>query len=341
MSAPEPVVLYSDESDEDLPLGSDFGKFPIDPLTHLFFDDHHGNIIDVEKMTNEKKLNLLSFWCPPTHMTLYGVGRIDGVDGVYVVDVVDGVDVEPRIIFDCEKHQAINKYIEIKKTDAPLVFEVFVPEITHKIPKIGTGITTDIIQQIIANETETDPKRTGLYFFDFDMLLSQFGSLKFPENPESVTEKWVEQYAKYLFSDYIGTEPENGRLNLLKRMFNEIGPDRIYIITANRSAERMAASFVRLLQVLLTSFIPNHLVYVNFDLRQPKSDAIMSILGLKGGSKSKTRKTKRTKSNARKSKTKTRKTKRTKSNARKTKRTKSKARKTRSKASRRSRKNAR
>jgi hypothetical protein len=291
--------MSESEHTESAGLGSEF-VFPIDPSTHLFFDDQQGNIDDVENMTDDNELNLFSVWCLSTYMTLYIPGD------------------KPQY-FDCEKQK--DKYHEIKRTDAPLVF---VPGSTHKIHEIGTGITTDIIQQIIANE----PKRTGLYFFDFDMLLSQFGGLKFPENPESVTEEWLEQYAKYLFSDYIGAEPENGRLNLLKRMFQVIGPDRIYIITANPYASTTYALssgrnvtwyfeiFVRLLQVLLPSFIPTHLVYANTKV-QSKSTKIMQILESrpKGGARLKTRKTKRTKSKARKTRSKARRTKRTKSKA--------------------------
>ena len=292
------------ESAESAGLEEDF-VFPIDPLTHLFFDDQYENITDVENMTDANELNLFSVWCFPTYMTLYSPGG------------------EPQK-FDCEKQQDINEYNEIKRTD------VFVPGSTHKIHKIGTGMTRETIQQIIAKETG-EPKRTGLYFFDFDMLLSQFGGLKFPENPESVTEEWLEQYAKYLFSDYIGAEPENGRLNLLKRMFQVIGPDRIYIITANpyastnytlssgRVVDWQFQKFVRLLQVLLPSFIPNHLVYANIKV-QSKSTKIMQILNSRpmGGARSKARRTKRTKSKARKTRTRSKTSRRSRRNRKKT-----------------------
>jgi len=159
------------------------------------------------------------------------------------------------------------------------------------------------------------------------MLLSQFGGLDFPKNPESVTEEWLEQYAKYLFSDYIGPEPENGRLNLLKRMFEAIGSERIYIITANPFAGKnytLATGrvmnpnpylfvFVGLLRVLLPSFVPEHLVCT---VGLHKSAAIRSILESlesrpKGGARrtrSKARKTRRTRSKARRTKSKAKRT---------------------------------
>ena len=272
-----------------------------DPSLSLFFDDDRGNVIDVQRVANENDWNLKSVLCLPTQMTLYGV------------------DGEPRI-FDCAQQQDKDDYYTLKKNDTTIAKDINVPH------GIGTGITREIIQKIIAKETEPEPKRTGLYFFDFDMLLSQFNGLDFPIIDVLPTQEWFEQYAKYLFSDTIDEEPEDGRLTLLKRMFQVIGPERIYIITANpyagadftlgtgRVVPWFVDKFIGLLQVLLPSFIPTHLVYANTKV-QSKSTKIMQILESrpKGGA----RKTRRTRSNA--------------------KRTKSKTRRTRSKTSRRSR----
>ena len=287
--------------------GSEF-VFPTDPSTHLFFDDDRGNVIDVQGVANnlDYNWNLSSVLCLPTQMTLYGLGG------------------GPRN-FDCANK---DEYYTLKKEDATIANAA---ENINKPHEIGTGITPTIIQQIIANETEPEPKRTGLYFFDFDKLLSQFNGLDFLPTMDLPSPEWVEQYAKYLFSDYIGSETDSSRLNLLKRMFQVIGPKRIYVITANgyanssfeikgREVSWYFQKFVRLLQVLLPSFIPIHLVYANIKV-QSKSTKIRYILDsrLKGGARSKARKTKRTKS--------------------KTRKTRSKARKTRSKTSRRSHRN--
>jgi hypothetical protein len=294
---PEPVVLDSDESDEELPenviLGSEFDINAIDPSTHLFFDDHPYNIIPVQDMANEKELNLKSVWCLPTLMTLYG---IEG---------------GPQF-FDCANQEKKDAYYKLKLTAAAS----FVRDVPRSTPrKIGTGITGEIIQQIIAKEREQT--RQGVYFFDFDMLLSQFNE-SFPEIDDLPTPEWFEQYAKYLFSDYIGVEPPKGRLNLLKSMFGAIGPDRIYIITANGTANvtnPQRINFIELIKVLLPTFIPDHL---RFGRR--KSDVIADILESEsrpnGGARSTTRKTmskarksRRTRSKARKTMTRARRTK--------------------------------
>ena len=302
--------------------GSEF-VFPTDPSTHLFFDDDRGNVNDVQGVANnlDYNWNLSSVLCLPTHMTLYGLGG------------------GPRN-FDCAKQQDKDEYYTLKKNDS-----ISIAKDIADPYDIGTGITREIIQKIIEKETEPEPKRTGRYFFDFDMLLSQFnGGMKCPEKGADANPapEWVGQYAKYLFSDCIGAEPENGRLNLFKTMFEAIGPERIYIITANPYASTtyiLPSSgrvvtwcfdiFVRLLQVLLPSFIPIHLVYANIKV-QSKSTKIRYILDsrLKGGARSKARKTKRTKSKTRKTRSKAIRIRKTRS-------------RTRSKASRRSRKNAR
>jgi hypothetical protein len=144
------------------------------------------------------------------------------------------------------------------------------------------------------------------------MLLSQFGGLNFTENPENFPDELLEQYAKYLFSDYVGLEPETGRLNLLKSMFEAIGPERIYIITANSCADTqnplLRIKFVKLIQVLLRSFDPTHLIYASAVIT--KQGVIIPILydfadRHRGGARSKARKTR---SKARKTRSKARKT---------------------------------
>jgi hypothetical protein len=281
-------------------LGSAFDIRTIGPSLSFFFDDQPDHVYDVQRLAIENGLNLMSVLCLPTQMTLYGV---------------DGKMTE----FDCRtgkipyvKHKHDDIFVEAVKT--------FIPE-GGRSYDIGPGITTAIIGQIIAKEREHN--RIGLYFFDFDMLLSQFGGLNFTENPEKFPDELLEQYAKYLFSDYVGLEPETGRLNLLKSMFEAIGPERIYIITANPCADTqnpLRIKFVKLIQVLLRSFDPTHLIYAS--AVKTKQGVIIPILydfadRHRGGARSKARRTR----------SKARKTKRTKSKARKTRtRTRSKAR---------------
>lgn len=219
--------------------GSGFA-FPSDPSTHLFFDDQLPNIRDVQKVAIYNEWNLSSVWCLPNQIELH--------------------DETGQTSFNCVSQK--DEYIARKMTDVAENFRAFAEE--FRSFSVGSGITREIIEKIIEKEEAT--KRTGLYFFDFDMLLSQFSGLNFPENPDSVSDKWLAQYAKYIFSDYIGVDPEGGRLTLLKRMFAAIGPDRIYVITANPGAaepSKMSGRniFIKLIQVLLPSFIPAHLVY--------------------------------------------------------------------------------
>jgi hypothetical protein len=286
-------------------LGSDFESTPIDPSTDLFIDDQPTNVVDVQHVANENKWNLKSVLCLPDNITLHGIGTT----GKTTLKCFNG-----KIT-----------YSQLKQTDREFTdeFKRFLPARAHDIHDIGTGITPTIIRKIIENERAS--QRTGLYFFDFDMLLSQFGGLKFPENPESVTEEWLKQYAKYLFSDCIGPEPPEGRLNQLTLMFQVIGPARIHVITANpyagaqftndagrvRNPNPYLDVFIKLLQVLLPSFVPDHLVCSAGKKKSTEIMLIMDARASRGGSKSR-----------RKSKT----------NIRKTKRTKSKARKTRTKA---------
>jgi len=229
--------------------GPMFNTSVLQPSTNLFFDDDYYNIIDVQTIANENNLDLISIWCLPTDITLHN----------------DSGEMPP---LNCARQK--DEYTALKKNDTTFTEDFKQHLQTVQPAAIGTGITPNIIDAIIANEEQT--KCTRLYFFDFDMLLSQFNGMDFPKNPDHATDKWIQQYAKYLFSDYIVAEPERGRLNLLKSMFTTIGPERIYIITANGYASknytlesRRVVSwyfniFVRLLQVLLHEFIPDHLV---------------------------------------------------------------------------------
>jgi hypothetical protein len=267
--------------------GSAFA-FPSDPSTHLFFDDQRINIRDVQTLARDNSLNLSSVWCLPFQIELHD-------------------ETGQTTSFNCVSQK--DEYIARKMRD-PVAekFKAFAEE--FRSFSVGTGITREIIEKIIEKEEAT--KRTGLYFFDFDMLLSQFSGLNFPENLDSVSDKWLAQYAKYIFSDYIGVEPEGGRLNLLKRMFAAIGPERIYVITANPGAEENPKRpgriiFIKLIQVLLPSFIPAHLVYAG----SGKAVVIYNFVSKLAGGGARTRRTRRIKARRtkRKTKAKTRKTK--------------------------------
>ncbi len=150
------------------------------------------------------------------------------------------------------------------------------PPSSAQVPKksqkeIGPGLTIPMIQSIIEFEGRTDipEKSARLYFFDFDKLLTQRSSL----SQRLLTMPNVPTYAKYLFSNYIGDEdPETGRFALLKKMFQAITIDRIYIITSNQAANPMdnEASrkiFIALLQQLLpeSETWQSHVICVKLD----------------------------------------------------------------------------
>ena len=165
--------------------------------------------------------------------------------------------------------------------------------------EVGNGITPAMIRKIIDYENSSFGKEyKRVYFFDFDMVLNQLSGLDFsflriqPDNEDSL----LHQYAKYIFSDHIGPEPKGGgRLTLLQTMFDTIGHERIYIITSNSFANQKIlyksgsmgdnpylAHFIAILQILLPTFLPNHLVCTNSKNQPPlynkKSAAIIDIL---------------------------------------------------------------
>lgn len=252
---------------------SEFNVSEIPPSFNLFFDDDLENINDVQKAANGERENLLSVYCPPGPIVLYDARGTS-------------LQTNPA------------DYIHSKSRDQYLSgdFRNFLKKHTEK--KIGNGITPDMIRQIIAyEETPLSQEFKRLYFFDFDMLLSQINGLCFAffNDINDDADLLLNQYAKYLFSDHIGPEPENGRLRLLTAMFRAIGDDRIYVITSNPFANQEIRKkngemgpniflkyFVGILRILLPTFIPNHLVCTNPNNEEPlyhkKSDAIMDVL---------------------------------------------------------------
>jgi len=270
--------------------------------THLFFDDDYGNITDVQNAANQDEKVMMSVWCPPSEIKLH-----------YATGVVR--------TFACGNVEDTKTYNELKSNDGLVKGSE-----QSKILPIGAGITPNVIQQIIDDETSQE-KPTRLYFFDFDMLLSQFNGLTFPD-AATVDAQWLNDYSKYLFSDHIGPIDDSmtdERLKLLKRMFDMIGAARVYIITANGHASATTIeksgrqipnphlqTFIKLLKELLPTFNSTHLYCTT---GQKKSIVILRILDrkqLEGGSKNSDKSKKRTRKTRRTWRTrKTRKTRRT------------------------------
>jgi hypothetical protein len=154
-------------------------------------------------------------------------------------------------------------------------------------------------------DAAAERKRQRLYFFDFDKTLTFVPGLTFaflskksktlsaPTTEIPPSERiLLSQYAKYLFSDYCGEEPTessggNGRMNLLRELFTVIGKNRIFIVTANKTATNVPNNpyyiyFKFLISELLPDFLEDHIIGVYPTIEAPlvnsKQDAIARIL---------------------------------------------------------------
>ena len=250
----------------------DFYMDDVPRTASLFFDDYDVNIIDVQKEVNKKGLLLRSVYCPPEPIAWH--------------------DANGRPFNSVADYHFL-KSLDVSFTDD---FREFI-EKKDKL-EVGKGITPAMIREIIHYETTSfGDDYNRVYFFDFDMVLNQLSGLDFrflsiqPDNEDSL----LHQYAKYIFSDHIGPEPEGGRLTLLQTMFRKIGHERIYVITSNSFANKEILyksgnmvhnpylnHFIAILQILLPTFLPNHLVCTNSKNQPPlynkKSAAIIDIL---------------------------------------------------------------
>lgn len=246
----------------------------IDSSTHLFFDDKHNYIMDVSNSATAAGLPLVAIECPPCEVVLYDE------TGHKIKTVAE-------------------KFSSIKSRGFEGEFGNFLREHNTET-EVGNGITIPMIQQIIEFEDlPTNPKER-IYFFDCDKLLSYIRSVSFEFGvfaPEGDISKLIPAYAKYVFSDHIGPEPPNGRLMLLRKMFEKIGADRVYIITSNYMANDQILNdetntfgpnpdkkhFVELMRELLPSFDETHITCTFYENQSPplfnhKGEAIVHIL---------------------------------------------------------------
>ena len=266
---------------------SEFNPSSIPPSTHLFFDDDINYIVSVQERMNQRELPVACVYCrPPVSVVLHAHNT-----GLAVTEI---------------KYQ--NKFREMKQLGTPRGrLRDFLGQ--HIETTIGTGFTTAMISQLIEHERgaatmTAGRKRQRLYFFDFDKTLTYVPGMSFaflqensktrpvPTTEISPSERiLLSQYAKYLFSDYCGEEPAegsgNGRMNLLRELFRVIGNQRIYIVTANKSATNVPANpyymyFKYLICELLPDFLEDHIIGVHSfnapPLLNKKEDAIAKIL---------------------------------------------------------------
>jgi len=248
--------------------------------SHLFFDDDARYITEVRDAITASgiPIPLVAIECPPGEVELYdnlGKGKSSKVKTT------------PDIY-------SILKSAEVKNTQ----FRRFLQEF-NKEKELGNGITISMIQQIIEFEDSPQNPKERIYFFDFDKLLSQVKSITFAfgnRKEEGSISSLIPAYAKYIFSDHIGPEPANGRLRLLKTMFEKIGHARVYVVTSNGLANDMILNkkngrldtnpykryFVELIRELLPSFDESHLICTFSENTPPlfnnKGQAIVHVL---------------------------------------------------------------
>lgn len=240
------------------------GRYP--PSTHLFFDDETDNLEQVARsITQHNKdhpeappIHLETIHCKPGSVTLIDKTHED--KGVRVNTLVE-----------YKRHKINEAAIEGKLMRA--TFQLFEDK------GVGSGLTLDLIDEIIELETAPRNGRSCLYFFDFDKLLSQLGSMALPQHKSDGV---LPTYAQFLFSDHVQEEDPHGsgRLTRLREMFRAIGPERVYIMTFNGAARQSSNPvtmddrkfFIALLQQLLPTIKPENVKFCMVPVSVPGTD---------------------------------------------------------------------
>lgn len=251
--------------------------------THLFFDDDMKYIGPVQALADANPgLNLQSVYCEiPVGFVLHNQS------GAQQINVTTAAEFRQSKLAGLPDSDFKNWLSGLKVESS-----------------VGTGLTVDVIRQLIQRETQSDKK--CMYFFDFDQTLTYVKSLNFDFRKVGMPQNFYQQYARYIFSDFCGEEPEEGgRLRLLQTLFGMIGPERIYVVTSNEmacpqmrktdgtlgSTNPFLPHFIGLINQLLPNFNPKHLISTcekNTTSRFSSKDAAISdiIRGTpsKGGS---------------------------------------------------------
>ena len=241
--------------------GSSIDITTIPPTTHLFFDDEPKHVTNVNERVQEyndankdSPIQLTSILCP--------------TGGNVVLVNMDGSRTRVGNINDYSglKLLYFNPPEGVRRSATYTFFNSnFYCYEKSKIKPVGSGFTSDVIDQIIAFET-SNPGNQRLYFFDFDHLLSLPGVFVSSEGVSVAPD----DYAHFLFSDHVQkTDNPRDRLNHLKQMFGLIGPARTYIITCNPAAStgekntERRVIFMAILRVLLPTLIDDHVKTCN------------------------------------------------------------------------------
>lgn len=261
--------------------------------THLFFDDDMKYIAPVQALADANPgLNLQSVYCEiPVGFVLHTQS------GAQQINVTTADEFRKAKLAGLPNNDFKN-WLSASQNES----------------SVGTGLTVDVIHNLIQRETQSDKK--CMYFFDFDQTLTYVKGLKFDFKNvgNKMPDNFYQQYARYIFSDFCGAEPAEGtRLHLLQRLFEMIGPERIYIVTSNEmacpkmrktvrdlvtgearkelgSGNPFLPHFIHLIEQLLPTFDQEHLISVcteNITSHyKSKEEAIRSIITQlsKGGS---------------------------------------------------------
>ena len=266
----------------------------ISPDDDLFFDDDPKNINQVHNAVeaynravdvyikypveeyllqegNRKKIKLKTIYCPPKILQLIQVETPRACKGVMIIpkvmiDVI-GIRDAPQ---SSEDSRPVN-YSDAKGENLFAKLTTYFPHLKYET-NVGRGLTIEMMNKLIAHVGKITIQSMCKYYFDFDRLLSQVEGLLFGLfNEKAVIEDMqlkiskridenylLDEYAKYLFSDYTGDEPEDGtgRLYKLKEMFASIDGRGIgiYIVTNNGSAQRTTSNNERELFIKLISY---------------------------------------------------------------------------------------
>ena len=242
--------------------GSSIDITTIPPTTHLFFDDEPKHVTNVNERVREyndahrdSPIQLTSILCPT------------GGNVVLVNDNGTTSTVNYIRNYSGSKLSFFKPSSQTVKPSATYNFFTrnFYDLENSDIKPVGSGFTSDVIDQIIAFET-SNPGNQRLYFFDFDHLLSLPGVFVSSEGVSIAPD----DYAHFLFSDHVQkTDNPRDRLNHLKQMFGLIGPARTYIITCNPAAStgekntERRVIFMAILRVLLPTLIDDHVKMCN------------------------------------------------------------------------------
>jgi hypothetical protein len=241
---------------------------------------------------NRQKIKLKTIYCPPKRLQLIQVEEPQACKEVMIrpkvmIDVIGISDMPPP---SSSSPPPVN-YSDAKGENLFAKLTKYFPRVKDET-NVGRGLTIEMMNKIIAHVKRKDIDTRCKYYFDFDRLLSQVEGLLFDIFKQKIIQDMqidenylLDEYAKYLFSDYIGDEPEDGtgRFAKLKEMFASIASTGIdiYIVTNNESAHRTEDKyrdlFIKLIRKLHPAFDGDNLISSRTNAARNKGEIIVKI----------------------------------------------------------------